>query len=420
MWDAASCRSAAAARLEQPPPRRFVRPAVHVRQRHPLGMRDVELRHEGVAPAHRTASFTTTARCPGVWPGASIASTPVATWAPPSTGCRATRRPAAPRAPSARGARRRSAAPRLRPRTRILGLDPMDHVTRIGEGGLAARPDEPADMVGMSVRDDHAPDVPRMDAEGLEFLVDVSRHPASGANRPLPASTRTSPSGDSTRSAARRGPAASLRVEVRAHELALDGIVVPLEDESRRDRSPSVDQDVAGDAVRIQPAVGLTHRRMLRDSPHVDYAAGGDEPLGSQGAGSWTRRVREAWLPRMRPLIKLFANRRVKSVTVVIIDGARATMTKPTSRVPSSSGAPTDSLETEGACPLRSARRSAPTSRASRYVDRLADRETQARGQDTSRTALFRGTGWAQRCELARSIAPLVLDDLSCELYPSP
>ena len=145
----------------------------------------------------------------------------------------------------------------------------MDHVTRIGEGGLVARPDEPADVVGVSVRDDHAPDVPRLDAEGLELLVDVAdiqlgREPAvAGVDQDEPVGGLD----EERRDAARQLP---LRVEVRAHELALDGVVVPLEDEPRRDRPPSVDQDVARDAVRIQPVAGLTHRRMLRDSPHID------------------------------------------------------------------------------------------------------------------------------------------------------
>jgi hypothetical protein len=31
---------------------------------------------------------------------------------------------------------------------------------------------------------------------------------------------------------------------------------------------------------------------MLRDSPHVDYAAGGDEPLGSEGGGVALARFR--------------------------------------------------------------------------------------------------------------------------------
>ena len=52
-------------------------------------------------------------------------------------------------------------------------------------------------------------------------------------------------------------------VEVRAHELALDGIVVPLEDESGRDRPPPIDQDVARDATRVQPSRSISHSLTL-------------------------------------------------------------------------------------------------------------------------------------------------------------
>jgi hypothetical protein len=69
--------------------------------------------------------------------------------------------------------------------------------------------------------------------------------------------------------------------------------------------------------------------------------------------------------------------------------------------------------------PLRLARQSAQPLVHRGYVDRLADRETQARGQDHHGLLCS-----AERDELSdasslRSIAPLVLDDLSCELYPS-
>jgi hypothetical protein len=108
-----------------------------------------------------------------------------------------------------------------------------------------------------------------MDAEGLQFVVHVT-NVQFGCEPAVTGVDQDEAVGglhEQRRDAARQ---LSLGVEVRAHELALDVIVVPLEDESRRDGPPSIDQDMAGDAVRIQSAVGLAHRAMLRDTSAVD------------------------------------------------------------------------------------------------------------------------------------------------------
>ena len=208
-------RTAVRRAREQPPPRRFVRRAVHVGGAHPFRVRRVERRVDCVAgPQQRVADHhgEVSRRVTGRRDHAH-ALRPTSR----SSLIRSSRSVSEQRVQrQERGLAGLVGKLARRIGCPVVGLTPVDHVSRVGERGLPPGAEQATDVIGVPVRDHDDPDIPRANTERCEFLVQVPCVEIARRSRRPPRRRGSSPSGASI---SRRGEAAvqlALVIQVRA------------------------------------------------------------------------------------------------------------------------------------------------------------------------------------------------------------